>query len=165
MLWAAGMTEEALAAMQTSARLMPADAETHSNLGMTFAKLKRYDEADVYLRKAIEINPKFAPAYYRQGMSYELQGRYPEAEASLRTAIALRSGALTVDDEHGYSNLLYVLSYNPEVHADELFDHHRRFGEDFETELLALWPRHKNTPDPIAACRSDSSPPICGGMR
>jgi predicted O-linked N-acetylglucosamine transferase (SPINDLY family) len=148
MLWAAGMSEEALAAMQTSARLMPADAETHSNLGMTFAKLKRYDEADAYLRKAIEINPKFAPAYYRQGMSYELQGRYPEAEASLRTAIALRSGALTVDDEHGYSNLLYVLSYNPEVHADELFEHHRRFGEEFEADLRALWPRHKNTPDP-----------------
>jgi predicted O-linked N-acetylglucosamine transferase (SPINDLY family) len=148
MLWAAGNSEEALAAMQTSARLMPGDAETHSNLGMTFAKLKRFDEADAYLRRAIEINPKFAPAHYRLGMSHELQGRYPEAEASLRTAVALRSGALTVDDEHGYSNLLYVLSYNPEVHADELFDHHRRFGEEFEADLRALWPRHKNTPDP-----------------
>jgi predicted O-linked N-acetylglucosamine transferase (SPINDLY family) len=148
MLWAQGNSEEALAAMQTSARLMPADAETYSNLGMTFAKLKRFDEADACLRRAIEINPKFAPAYYRLGMSYELQGRYPEAEASLRTAVGLRAGALTVDDEHGYSNLLYVLSYNPEIQADELFDRHCRFGEEFEADLRALWPRHKNTRDP-----------------
>jgi predicted O-linked N-acetylglucosamine transferase (SPINDLY family) len=148
MLWAEGKTAEALDAMQTSARLMPADAEIHSNLGITLAKLKRFEEADSFLRKALDINPNFAAAHYRQGMSYELQGRYGEAEASLRKAIALRSDSLTVDDEHGYSNLLYLRSYNPEVDAATLFAEHRRFGEDFEAALRASWPRHPNAPDP-----------------
>ncbi|HWS63858.1 MAG TPA: tetratricopeptide repeat protein [Steroidobacteraceae bacterium] len=148
MLWLAGSGDDALAAMRTSARLMPTDAETHSNLGMILAKMKRFEEGDAYLNKAIEIDPCFAAARYRQGMSYELQGRYAEAAASLRSAIALRSSSLTVDDEHGYSNLLYLLSYDPEIDADALFAEHRRVGELFEADARAHRPRHRNLPDP-----------------
>jgi protein O-GlcNAc transferase len=148
MLWLAGESEDALTAMRTSARLMPADAETHSNLGMILAKMKRFEEGDAYLHRAIEIDPTFAAARYRQGMSYELQGRYTEAEVSLRSAIALRSNTLTTDDEQGYSNLLYILSYNPQVDADTLFSEHRRVGEEFEARFRAHWPRHRNIPDP-----------------
>src|SRR5450631_278059 len=148
MLWLQGNSGDALAAMRRSARLMPTDAETHSNLGMILAKLQRFEEADAYLHKAIEIDPKFAAARYRQGMSYELQGRYAEAEASLRSAVALRSGSLTVDDVQGYSNLLYILSYKPQVDADTLFSEHRRVGEQLEADVKAHRPRHRNTPDP-----------------
>jgi predicted O-linked N-acetylglucosamine transferase (SPINDLY family) len=147
MLWLAGNSEDALAAMRTSARLMPTDAETHSNLGMILAKIKRFEEGDAYLNKAIEIDPTFAAARYRQGMSYELQGRYAEAAASLRLGIALRSSSLTVDDQHGYSNLLYLLSYDPEIDADALFAEHRRVGEVFEADLRAHRPRHRPPPD------------------
>jgi predicted O-linked N-acetylglucosamine transferase (SPINDLY family) len=148
MLWSAGNSDDALAAMRTSARLLPTDAETHSNLGMILAKSALYEEADAYLNKAIEIDPTFAAARYRQGMSYDLQGRYAEAEASLRSAIALRSGSLTIDDVQGYSNLLYVLCYNAEVDADALFNEHRLVGEEFEAGLKAHWPQHRNVPDP-----------------
>jgi len=148
MQWVAGNSEDALAAMRTAARLMPTDAETHSNLGMILAKLSHFEEAALYLDKAIEIDPTFAAARYRQGMSYELQGRYAEAEASLRVGIALRSGSLTADDVQGYSNLLYVLSYNPQIDADALFLEHRRVGEEFEAGLRAHWPQHRNVPDP-----------------
>jgi len=148
MLWVAGNRDDALAAMRTSARLMPTDAETHSNLGMILAKSQCFEEAAVYLDKAIEIDPTFAAAHYRQGMSYELQGRYAEAEASLRVGIALRSGSLTVDDVQGYSNLLYVLCYNPRIGADALFLEHRRVGEEFEADLRAHWPQYGNIPDP-----------------
>jgi predicted O-linked N-acetylglucosamine transferase (SPINDLY family) len=148
MLWVAGDCEDALAAMRTSARLMPTDAETHSNLGMILAKSAQFEAADAYLNKAIEIDPTFAAARYRQGMSYELQARYAEAEASLRSAIALRSGSLTLDDVQGYSNLLYVLCYNPQVDAEALFNEHRRVGEEFEADLKAYWPQHRNIPDP-----------------
>ncbi|HLZ99618.1 MAG TPA: tetratricopeptide repeat protein [Steroidobacteraceae bacterium] len=148
MLWLAGESEDALTAMRTSARLMPGDAETHSNLGMILAKMKRFEEGDAYLLKAIEIDPTFAAARYRQGMSYELQGRYTEAEASLRSGIALRSNTLTTDDEQGFSNLLYVLSYSPQVDADALYREHRRVGEEFEARFRAHWPRHRNVADP-----------------
>jgi len=148
MLWLAGENDDALTAMRTSARLMPTDAETHSNLGMILAKLKHFEEADSYLKRAIEIDPKFTPARYRQGMSYELQGRYAEAEASLRSAIALRPNTLTTDDEQGYSNLLYILSYSPQVDAATLFSEHSRVGEEFEARFRADWPRHRNVADP-----------------
>jgi predicted O-linked N-acetylglucosamine transferase (SPINDLY family) len=148
MHWVAGNSEDALAAMRTSALLMPTDAETHSNLGMILAKSAQFEEAAVYLDKAIEIDPKFAAARYRQGMSSILQGRYSEAEAILRSAIALRSGSLTADDILGRSNLLYVLCYNPQIDADALFNEHRRVGEELEAGMRAHRPRHRNIPDP-----------------
>jgi predicted O-linked N-acetylglucosamine transferase (SPINDLY family) len=148
LLWTEGLADEALLAMQTSTRFLPHDAEAHSNLGISFAALKRFGEAEIWLRKALTINPAFAPAHYRLGMYYELQARYEEAEASLRAATALRSNPLTVDDEQGSSNLLYVISHNPNVDAGALFAEHRKVGEYFEAGLRASWPRHSNTPDP-----------------
>jgi predicted O-linked N-acetylglucosamine transferase (SPINDLY family) len=146
LLWAEGCAPEALAAMQNSVRLMPQDAEAHSNLGLTFAKLNRFDEAEAYLRKAIDIDPQFATAHYRLGMTYSLQARLPEAEASLRKGISLRADYTAGDDAQNHSNLLFILSHNPAVDADSLFAEHCRFGEHFED--CASWPQHLNDRDP-----------------
>jgi predicted O-linked N-acetylglucosamine transferase (SPINDLY family) len=148
MHWAEGHGEEVATGMRNAARLLPGDAETHSNVGMILAKMKHFNEADASLRDAIEIDPRFAAARYRQGMSYELQGRYAEAEVSLRAAVALRSDPLTADDEQGYSNLLYIQSYNPSLDAQALFLEHRRVGEIFEAGLKAHWPPHRNSRAP-----------------
>jgi predicted O-linked N-acetylglucosamine transferase (SPINDLY family) len=148
LLWAEGFADEALIAMQASTRFLPRDAEAHSNLGSSFAALKRFDEAEIWLRRALTIDPAFAPVHYRLGMYYELQARYEEAEASLRAATSLRSDPLSVDDEQGSSNLLYVMSHNPNVDASALFAEHCKVGEYFEAGLRATWPRHSNTPDP-----------------
>jgi predicted O-linked N-acetylglucosamine transferase (SPINDLY family)/Flp pilus assembly protein TadD len=147
LLWSEGYADEALTAMHAATRLMPHDAEAHSNLGISFAAVKRFDDAERLLRAALAIDPSFTAAHYRLGMYYEVQARYEEAEASLRTAITLRSGPLTVDDEQGYSNLLYVISHNPNIDAESLFAEHRGFGECFETPLRGSWPRHSNSPD------------------
>ncbi|MDB6084518.1 MAG: tetratricopeptide 2 repeat protein, partial [Gammaproteobacteria bacterium] len=148
LLWAEGIVDEALAAMQSSVRLMPQDPETHSNLGVSLAKLKRYDEAETHLRRALAIDSAFPGAYYRLGMAYELQGRYAEAEAVLRTAISLRSDPPSVDDEQGYSNLLYMLSHNPDIDPESLFVEHCRFAQCFETPLREGWPEHANVRHP-----------------
>jgi predicted O-linked N-acetylglucosamine transferase (SPINDLY family) len=148
LLWAEGCADEAIVAMHTSTRLMPQDAEAHSNLGMSFAAMKRFGEAEAWLRKALAIDPTFAAAHYRLGMYYELQARYAEAEASFRAAIALRSDSLSTDDEQGYSNLLYVTSHNPNIDADALFAEHCRVGDIFEGDQRAARPRHTNLPDP-----------------
>jgi predicted O-linked N-acetylglucosamine transferase (SPINDLY family) len=148
LMGANGSTEDALAAMLTSVRLLPQDAEAHSNLGTTFAQLKRYDEAEIYHRRALEIDPAFASAYYRLGMCYELQGLYAKAEVSLRTGISLRTNLAEGDDEQNFSNLLFILSHNAALDADSLFAEHRQFGEYFETPLRASWPQHANPKDP-----------------
>ena len=148
LLWSEGYPEAALTAMRTSTRLLPQDAEAHSNLGIALASLKRFDEAEVWLRRALAIDPGFAPAHYRLGMYYELQARYEESESSLRAAKAARSGPLTTDDEHGYSNLMYVISHNPAIGAEALFAEHREVGRLFEADVRAAWPRHSNPRDP-----------------
>jgi predicted O-linked N-acetylglucosamine transferase (SPINDLY family) len=148
LLWAEGCTTEALAAMQTSALLLPQDSEAHCNLGLTLSKLSRFEEAETCLRKALDIDPTFSIAHYRLGMTYSLQARLPEAEASLRRGLALRANYAEGDDAQNYSNLLFILSHDPAVDADSLFAEHCRFGADFENPLRASWPRHANDRDP-----------------
>jgi predicted O-linked N-acetylglucosamine transferase (SPINDLY family) len=143
-----GNDAEALAAMQTAVRLMPQDAEAHINLGLTLAKLQRFDEAEMLLKRALAIKPGFAAAHYRLGMTYEFQGRFAEAEASLRRGIALRTGYAEGDDERSYSNLLFLVSHNPTVGADALFNEHCRYGELFEEGLKSSWPEHSNSREP-----------------
>ena len=147
LLWAEGRKDDALAAMQTSARLMPQDAEARCNLGATLIKFERFDEAETHLQAALEIDPGCAAAHIHIGDGYQLQGRNAEAEASVRRAIALRTDDAS-DDRLLYSSLLYLLSQDPATDADALFAEHCRIGEIFEAPLRASWPRHPNDPDP-----------------
>jgi len=143
-----GREEEALAALQAAARLMPQDAEAHVNLGMTLAKSARFAEAELHLHRALSIDPCSAAAHFRLGMTQELQGRFDEAEASLRRGLALSTERGAADEGLSYSNLLFLISHNPAVGADELFAEHCRFGEHFERPLRGSWPRHRNDRDP-----------------
>jgi predicted O-linked N-acetylglucosamine transferase (SPINDLY family) len=143
LLWAEGFSDGAMAAMQTAARLLPRDAETHTNLGAALVKLERLEEAETCLVKALEIDAGFAATYVHLGDVYQLQGRYAEAWDSVRSAIALKA-----DDKLLYSSLLFMLSHNPALDADSLFAEHRRIGALFEAPLQASWPRHSNVPDP-----------------
>jgi tetratricopeptide (TPR) repeat protein len=148
LLWAEGSADEAVSSMRKSTQFLPRDAEAHCNLGVALAAQKRSEEAVPWFRKAVSIDSTFAAAHYHLGMCLELQARYGAAEASIRTAISLRPRSLGVDSEHVFSNLLYLMDYNPEHDADFLFAEHRRFGEIFEAPLRASWPRHTNVPDP-----------------
>jgi predicted O-linked N-acetylglucosamine transferase (SPINDLY family) len=47
-----------------------------------------------------------------------------------------------------HTNLLFLMSHNPETEADSLFAEHCRFGSLLESPLRASWPRHSNAADP-----------------
>lgn len=79
-------------ALQTAARLLPADAELLSNLGCTLRKLKRTDEAETAFLKALQRNPDSAPALNNLGFLYKDLERYEEAETVLRRALELCPG-------------------------------------------------------------------------
>jgi predicted O-linked N-acetylglucosamine transferase (SPINDLY family) len=148
LLGAAGQTDDALAAMRVSARLMPRDAETHTNLAATLMKLERLDEAEACLKTALEVDPDCAVAYAHLGTVYQLQHRYTEAEASLRRSILLSPNDIEFNEIQRRTSLLFVLSHNPAVSADELFAEHCRVGAHWEAGLVATRPRHSNIPDP-----------------
>lgn len=145
LLWAEGRVPEALAAMQKSAALLPADAEALCNLGTSLSKLDRFQEAEARLREAIDIDPTFATAHYRLGMNYSLQGLLPEAVTCLRTGIALRSRYAAGDDAQNHSNLLFILSHLHSTHPQKLFEEHCGFADNFENR--AAWPQHANDRD------------------
>jgi predicted O-linked N-acetylglucosamine transferase (SPINDLY family) len=148
LLWAQGDSGNAVTAMQTAARLLPQDAETHANLGMTLTKLDRFDEAEAYLRRALEIDPAFAAAHGHLGDMYQLQGRYAEAEASLRRTLELQPDEYKDGEDQRRTSLLFILSHNPATDADSLFTEHCRVGAHLEGRLRASWPQHPNVVDP-----------------
>ena len=135
MVWAAGSQEEAIAAMRASVRLLPEDAEAHSNLGTALNKMQRLDEAEKWLRRALEIDANFAPAHARLGDNHQLQGRYAEAEASFRRAIALSAGDRSAEADAVDSALLFMMNHNPGVDADTLFAEHCRVGAYLERSV------------------------------
>jgi predicted O-linked N-acetylglucosamine transferase (SPINDLY family) len=148
MLWAAGPPEDALAAMHASVRLLPEDAEAHCNLGTALNKLRRLDEAEQWLRHALQIDPNFAAAHSQLGDNFQLQGRYEEAEAGFRRAIALYPDDGSNDSDVPYAGLLFMMNHNPAVSADALFEEHCRVGAYWDKSARQSRPRHPNEKQP-----------------
>jgi predicted O-linked N-acetylglucosamine transferase (SPINDLY family) len=149
MLWATERQEEALAAMRTSVRLLPQDAEAHNNFGTALNKMRRLDEAENWLLHALRIDPNFAAAHSQLGNSYQLQGRYAEAEVSFRRAIELYPSDFSNDADAPHSGLLFMMNHNPGVDADTLFAEHCRVGAYVERSVRQSRARraHDNQPD------------------
>ena len=95
-----GKLAASLSAMQQSVKLVPQDAEAHSNLGVTLQELGRLDEAIASYKRAIALKPDYVEAYSNLGVTLQKLGRLDEAEASYRQAIALKP-----DYAEAHSNL------------------------------------------------------------
>ncbi|HWJ33812.1 MAG TPA: tetratricopeptide repeat protein, partial [Steroidobacteraceae bacterium] len=148
LLWWKGFSDEAFVPMQNSVRLMPRDAEAHSNFGMALIHRKRVEDALKHFRRALEIDPRFAAAHYHLGMLHMEEQRYAEAETSLRTAVALRPDYLAAEVRPAHSDLLYLLSHNPTVDPVTAFAEHKEFGERLAGTQSEPVLRHANVPDP-----------------
>ena len=84
-----GKRPDALAAMQKAVRLMPGDAETHSNLGLVLNDMNRLDEAEASYLRALQIKPDYAEAHSNLGTLLHDKKHYSDAEIHLRKAISL----------------------------------------------------------------------------
>lgn len=147
LLGANGKTDEAVAAMRISIRLLPEDAEAHTNLAVTLSKkLKRHAEAALLLQRALDIDPTLPAAYIELGDILQVQGRYQDAEEMVRRAIALPADQINPNNAH-YTSWVFLLSHNPTVDAETLFAAHRRAAARLESRALAAT-RHANAPDP-----------------
>jgi tetratricopeptide (TPR) repeat protein len=58
-----------------------------TNLGMSYLKLRRYQEALGMFNKAIEMNPNFAKNYYNLGIALDQLGQHEEAQKQYQVAI------------------------------------------------------------------------------
>lgn len=84
-------------------------------------------ESESALRALQDLNERFPDlphVYLSLGYVLAHMGRVAEGLAAYRQALALRP-----EDLDAHSNLLLALNYSAEHSADELFDAHRRFGQ------------------------------------
>jgi tetratricopeptide (TPR) repeat protein len=70
------------------------------NLGQNFRGQGKYEEAETYFKKVIEVNPKNESAYIRLGWCFREQGKYEEAETYFKRAIEINP-----ENDGAYSGL------------------------------------------------------------
>lgn len=119
-----GKLEEAIKSYAKAIDLNPKFSEAYNNLGNTLQEIGKLKEAESSLRKAIRLNPKYAEAYYNLGNVAQEMGRLNEAKKSYAQAISINPGYT-----HARDNLLFMLNYDPEISAEELFLEYQRYGE------------------------------------
>jgi len=55
------------------------DAKAYNNQGLTYFKMRQYDQAISDFNKALEINPRDVTAYNNRGSAYLEKGLYDKA--------------------------------------------------------------------------------------
>jgi len=80
---------DAVDAFQKAISADPAAPEIHGDLGVAFARLGRFDEAEAAFRLAIRLGPTRAVVYANLATCLADQGRLPEVEEWTRQAIQL----------------------------------------------------------------------------
>jgi tetratricopeptide (TPR) repeat protein len=71
----------------------PAFWPANFNLGCTYYRLRKFDEAEAYLRRAISLKPNRPDAYLYLGLTQLERGRLEDASSAIREAIRIRPEA------------------------------------------------------------------------
>ena len=100
----AGHHAGAVEAYNHALRLAPNDAAIYNNLGGSYARLKRYEEAFAALERAVALQPDFAVAHYNLGEVYGITGR----DAA---ALAEYGRALTLDPKYNKAHVKMCQTY------------------------------------------------------
>lgn len=87
-----GRHQEALAVLEKTALLYPADGVSISNLATVFQELGRVEDALDAYRRAARLLPGYAQLFFQQGQCLAHLGRSVESESSLRQALRLDPG-------------------------------------------------------------------------
>jgi predicted O-linked N-acetylglucosamine transferase (SPINDLY family) len=86
----AGALAEAARLYEQVLQLVPAGAGVLSNLGDTYRRLERCDEALGVLRRALQQHPSFVPAHYNLGLTLDQLGRPREAADAFERVLELQ---------------------------------------------------------------------------
>ncbi|HJT64888.1 MAG TPA: tetratricopeptide repeat protein [Pyrinomonadaceae bacterium] len=108
----AGETYEALL------KLKPNDAVAHLNLGIVMFNKKKFEDAEMHLRKALELNSSGPTGHYYLGLTLISLKRYNDALPEFETTVA--NGGDNLALAHKYLGGLYMSAHKNKEAADEL---------------------------------------------
>jgi len=138
-----GRLDNAVACFRRALAQRPGFPEANNNLGLVLQDVGQLNDAVASYRAALSVNPDFAEAHSNLGNALKDLGRLDEAVASCRRALELSPGTAKAHD-----NLLMALQFQSTIAAQDLFEAHKRFGEQVEPALKPHWPAHANSRDP-----------------
>jgi protein O-GlcNAc transferase len=171
-----GRLDEALAAWRRALECQPEFPEALAAMGSAFKELRQLPEGEDSLRRALQYKPDFAEAHYNLANNLREQGRLGEAEAGFRHALRLQPEmamallnlgvtlsdlgrpseaedscrqALAIQPDYhlAHSNLLFWITHNQSIDAQDLFAEHLRFGERLESRMRPHRTPHGNPKD------------------
>ncbi len=87
-----GRLEEGLAAGRFAVEQLPDSADAHGVLGFALMKLRRFDEAEKSLHRALKIDPRDEYALQTMGEALRLQGQHEAALVWYRAALQVDRG-------------------------------------------------------------------------
>lgn len=114
--------------------LMPREARGYVNLGATYNRMKKYDEALVVLRKAIQCDAKNADAYYNIGTAEKGLHKLGLAISSFKEALRLQKDSV---------DTLYHLAM---LHHEKGMI---RQAKDYLEKVLKLQPAHAHAAEKL----------------
>lgn len=106
----AGNAEAALASFKSFSVRAPQVPEAQVNLGFTYLKLVRLEQAEAAFQRALQIRPMQANAYYGLGLVYEHHNDLELARGAMRSFIHLS------DDSNPYVRLAKSALWEWEQH-------------------------------------------------
>jgi len=90
LLQRAGEQDEALLTAQKAISAAPNWDEPHYLAGVSYYFIRRYEQAEASLSRAVELNPKSARALFLKSIALANLGKIDDAERCLRRAVALQ---------------------------------------------------------------------------
>ncbi len=133
--------DEAAQAFAKGCELQPEFADGQINLASALIEHDRREEARIILERLRDSRPDVWQVHFNLGGIYREYGRIEESAASYRRCLE------TVRDHvASRSNLLLIMNYGAHYSALEIFEEHKRFGEQFARPYVIpaldrTWPR------------------------
>lgn len=117
---------EAGEAYGAGCKLQPRFPEIQVNLASALIEQNRREEVRVMLERLRETNPEIWQVHFNLGGIYREYGRIAEAAECYRRCLEV-----VPDHSASRSNLLLIMNYGAHYSARDIFEEHKRFGEQF----------------------------------
>src|ERR1700752_86456 len=98
--------DKAAEAFEALLKIKATDVAAHQNLGIIAFNKKKFDDAEMHLRKALELNSPGPIAHYYLGLTFISTKKYADAEKEFETAIS--KGGENLALAHKYLGGLYM---------------------------------------------------------